>query len=127
MSIENTLERIATALEQIAGSHTRPVEETPKPARSAARPKTTSPTADISEETPSGEVKDEQPPASATAEAPSSFDYEADVKPLILKIGAQKGRDAILSLLGEYGVKSGQELTEDQYEAFATSAKEVLG
>lgn len=134
MSIENTLERIATALETLAGRTTQPAEAAPektKPARSAAKPsaKDTSSTADTSEETPSGEVKDEQSDASGTDDTPpgATLDYEAEVKPLILKIGAQKGRDAILALLKEYGVSSGQALTADQYEAFVASAKEVLG
>ena len=44
MSIENTLERIATALETLAGRTTQPAEAAPektKPARSAAKNSTT--------------------------------------------------------------------------------------
>lgn len=127
MSIENTLERIAAALEAIERklNANEAAPEKPKPARSAAKPKaeTTSSTADTSAETPSSAGS----PASDTDDIPSALGYEAHVKPLILKIGAQKGRDAILALLGEYGVKSGQELTSDQYVAFVASANEVLG
>lgn len=136
MSIENTLERIAAALEGIERKLNPaevPVSEdaAPKPklARSAPKPSatTTSPTADTKEETPSGDQASEQPAASGTADDQSALTYEVDVKPLILKVGAQKGRDAVLKLFADYEVKNGQELTAEQWPDFIASANEVLG
>lgn len=141
MSIENTLERIATALEQIAGNHTRPVEgtdETPAPekpkrapsAAKASEPKGTSPTDASQEQQPSGEAETpsaQEQAASSSGETQSDLSYEGDVKPLILKVGGTKGRDAAIDLLGEFDVDKGDKLDPAQWPAFIARANEVLG
>jgi len=135
MSIEATLERIAAALEAIANNSPVLVPaadaapEKPKRAPSAPKPsaETTSPTAGTKEETPSGEATGNQAVASDTAGDPSELTYEADVKPLILKVGGTKGRDAAIGLLNEFEVDKGDKLDPAQWPAFIARANEVLG
>jgi hypothetical protein len=52
-----------------------------------------------------------QSPASGSSE---TLDYEKDVKPLVIKAGGVKGRDAVLALFGTFGVTKGPELKADQ-------------
>lgn len=124
--IEEQLARMAAALEGIqailaqghAAADARGTDETPKPkasAQRAAKKGTTTPTStteEVSEPIQQETIVD--------------IDYERDVKPLILKVGGTKGRDAALGLLAEFEVKGGTELKPDVYPAFIARAKELL-
>lgn len=51
-----------------------------------------------------------------------AISYEEDIRPL-LRAKSLANRDALVALLGKFGVKSGQELTADQYPAFLAGLK----
>lgn len=61
--------------------------------------------------------------ASTAATEPVTYDQ---VKPLILKINAAKGREAAAAALGKFGVTKGPELKPEQYAPFVAHATEVL-
>lgn len=134
--IEEQLARLSAAIEALnitiaqghaavdaRGRSTGEVQEDPKPKASAprvAKKEITTPTSTTEEASVSTETE-------TTAEISSGdIDYERDVKPLILKVGGSKGRDAALALLAEFEVKGGTELEPDVYPAFIARAKELL-
>jgi hypothetical protein len=51
-----------------------------------------------------------------------TFDYEADIRPL-LRAKTLTNREGLIALLGTFGVKSGAELTAAQYPAFFAGLK----
>lgn len=59
--------------------------------------------------------------------APAALTYEANVRPLALRLSAEKGRDALVALLAKFGVKKGQDLVPDQFPAFIDAANAALG
>lgn len=61
--------------------------------------------------------------ASTAATEPVTYDQ---VKPLILKINAAKGREAAAAALGKFGVSKGPDLKPEQYAPFVAHANEVL-
>lgn len=61
--------------------------------------------------------------ASTAATEPVTYDQ---VKPLILKINAAKGREVAAAALGKFGVTKGPELKPEQYAEFVAHANEVL-
>jgi hypothetical protein len=125
--IEQELARLSAAIEALnatlAQGHAavdarEPTPEKPKPAQRAAKKETTTPTTTTEEAPASGDQE--------TETSPVEIDYEKDVKPLILKVGGTKGRDAAVALLGEFDVKAGTALTADQYPAVIARANELL-
>jgi len=98
-------------------------EKPAKPARSAAKAKTTPPTSEPETATGDGEKETpEQEPASDE----SALDYDADVKPRILKFAAAKGRPALIELFGEFGADSGPNLSADNYADFVAAVDKAL-
>lgn len=87
----------------------KPQPETPAPA--AASPAPAAPAAS---------------PASSTEPA-ASLDYEKDVKPLVVKLGATKGREAVLAVFEKLGVAKGPELKPEQLAAAAEAFNAALG
>lgn len=69
------------------------------------------------------EVKKEEPKSEAKAEA---LDYGKDVKPLLLKVSASKGRDALVGLLTKFGVAKGDLLPADKLSQVVSEANELL-
>ncbi|OZI58725.1 hypothetical protein [Bordetella genomosp. 1] len=61
----------------------------------------------------------------ATGDDDTPIDYDADVKPRVLKI-AQTSRDKVVALLQRYGAKTGKDLKADQYASFVADADRVL-
>lgn len=53
-------------------------------------------------------------------------DYEKDVRPLLVKVSTGKGRDALVSLLSQFGAAKGDQLKTDQFTAVITAANELL-
>jgi hypothetical protein len=53
-----------------------------------------------------------------------AISYEEDIRPLI-RTKSLANRDALVALLGKFNVKSGQELTADQYPAFLVGLKAI--
>lgn len=100
-------------------------------AKDTAAPKPTKPVA-----TPSGSPAAAPAPASTPAAPPASsskptasgaLDYEKDVKPLVLKLGATKGRDAVVATFGTLGVAKGTELTAEQLPGARAAFEAALG
>lgn len=58
-----------------------------------------------------------KPAAKAAAEEEAEgITYEKDVRPLILELGKAGKRESIASVLANFGVEKGPELTEEQWE-----------
>lgn len=84
---------------------------------------------------PTASVRPEPEPAAAPApvpskpakaKAPAEMTYEENVRPLALKVAGTKGRDALVALFTEFGVKSGPALKPEQFAAFIARCNEVL-
>jgi hypothetical protein len=58
--------------------------------------------------------------------APAALTYEADVRPVAIKVAGKLGRDALVALFAEFGVKAGPELPADKFAPFIARANEVL-
>lgn len=71
-----------------------------------------------SPEKPAGKVEEPKPePTKPAADTP--LDYVADVRPLVLKVGAlPDGREKLTALLAKFGVAKGPELSADKLPAF---------
>jgi hypothetical protein len=63
---------------------------------------------------------DDQPTASAALE------YERDVKPLVIRAGGAKGRDAVMALLSKFGVAKGPDVPADKLPAFKGELEALL-
>ncbi len=66
-----------------------------------------------------GKSSDEIKPAPA-------LDYEKDIKPRVLLLSKDKGRDATIATLSRFGVAKATELNEDQWPAFLEFVNAVL-
>lgn len=87
------------------------VEKAPEPVEAA-------PAAVEAEPEPAAPVED-------VAAAPK-FDYDADVKPLVLKLVGAKGRAAVEALFAEYGVANAQQIDPSLYGEFIDNVKAKL-
>ena len=75
---------------------------------------------------PGAQPSTPQPVECDTAPA-ASLDYEADIKPAVLKLVQTKSRDAAIGLFKEFGVENAKGLTADQWPAFMARVNELLG
>lgn len=75
------------------------------------------------EDAAKAETKKEEPKSEPKAEA---LDYGKDVKPLLLKVSASKGRDALVGLLSKFGVQKGDQLPADKLGAVVAEVNELL-
>jgi hypothetical protein len=62
---------------------------------------------------PAAEIKAAKPEAAAASPS-EPIDYAKQVKPMLLKVSADKGRDALVTLLAKYGVTKGDKLPADK-------------
>lgn len=62
---------------------------------------------------------------SAAGETPS-LDYDKDVKPRVLRLAAEKGRDKTAAALARFGIKRATELDKDRWPEFTTFLDKVL-
>lgn len=106
-----TAPKPAAAPAAAAGPATAPAAEAAAPEKTAAAssPAAASAAADVQ--------------ASTAATEPVTYDQ---VKPLILKINADKGRNAAAAALSKFGVTKGPDLKPEQYAPFVAHANEVL-
>ncbi|MDE4917758.1 hypothetical protein ACUXAV_005102 [Cupriavidus metallidurans] len=72
-------------------------------------------------------------PSASTAEKSSdetqpapALDYEKDIKPRVLLLSKDKGRDATIATLSRFGVAKATELNEDQWPAFLEFVNKVI-
>ena len=63
--------------------------------------------------------------AAAKDKAPA-LDFEKDVKPLIVKISVEKGREKAIALMQRFGVSKSPDLLPDQYADVVKQAKAIL-
>ena len=73
----------------------------------------------------------ETPAASSATvtESPSetaALDYTKDIKPILIKVSKDKGRDALIALLSKFGVFKGDELPVAKLNAVLADANELL-
>lgn len=54
------------------------------------------------------------------------LDYEKDIKPKVLKLAADKGRDATAATMARFGVKKAPELNKSQWPEFVRFIDRVL-
>lgn len=71
------------------------------------------------------------PAAKQPAEPPKptstgALDYEKDVKPLVLRLAKEKGRDTVLGVLGEFKIAQANLLKPEQYGDFITACNKAL-
>ncbi len=64
-------------------------------------------------------------PAAAKPTAAESATYD-DVKKAILKLSSAKGRDQVVSVLGQFGAAKGPDLKPEQYAAFVAKVNDAL-
>lgn len=117
-----TLADAVVAAQHLAGTVTLSAADLPKVAPPAAT-KTTK-----AEPTPAPAPA----PAAAAAEtekvegSDNALDYEKDIKPKVLKLAAEKGRDATAATMARFGVKKAPELNKSQWPEFVRFIDRVL-
>jgi hypothetical protein len=93
------------------------------------------PTADSASSAPGATQATTAPKADAPAQTSSTPDvqpsgdevtYDGNVKPAILQIAKDKGRDMVTALMQRYGATKGPELKAEQYADFVKDAQRVL-
>jgi hypothetical protein len=116
----------AVALEQ-------PIKITEAPGKPEKAAKTEPKTADKPtaqpEPKPTAPAKSEtsSPAASQSPASGEALDYDKDVRPLVIKAGGVKGRDAMLELLAKFGVGKGSEVKPEQLPAFKADLEALIG
>lgn len=97
-----------------AASHVAEVQvEKPAPKAKPAATPAPAPAAASSQQETAGASSASSTGASESQEA--ALDYEKDIKPLIVKLGAVKGRDAVMEVFKALGVDKGPSLKPAQY------------
>lgn len=61
-----------------------------------------------------------------TGDAGAALDYEKDIKPRVLLLSKEKGREATVATLGRFGVVKATELNADQWPAFLEYVNKVI-
>lgn len=64
--------------------------------------------------------------AQGKAEEPAALDYEKDVKPRVLQLSKEKGRDPTVALLQRFGVQKATELKPEQYARFISDIDRIF-
>lgn len=80
---------------------------------------------------PASTAKPSESPASpasgaTTGDASAALDYEKDVKPIVIKVGAAGKRDALVELLKKFGVAKGPEVPTDKLPAFKAELEALV-
>lgn len=116
-----------TATEVVVHHSGKNEEPAPKATRKrvekAPEPVEAEPAAVEAEPEPAAPVEDV---AAAPEPATATFDYDADVKPLVLKLVGAKGRAAVEALFAEYGVANAQQIDPSLYGEFIDNVKAKL-
>ena len=112
------------------GPQVEPAELTADPVKEAkAKAKKSAPVAAEPIATPQESAQPTPEPTAAEEPAVpvATLDYEADIKPAVLKLVQTKSRDAAIGLFKEFGVENAKGLTADQWPAFMARVNELLG
>ncbi len=59
-------------------------------------------------------------------DAGDALDFEADIKPMLLKLNKAGGRDALLDLFEDFGVEKGDELKPAQFVKVLAAIKKAI-
>lgn len=65
-------------------------------------------------------------PAESPAKGDTPLDYEKDVKPIVIKVGAAGKRDALVDLLKKFGVAKAPEVPADKLPAFKAELEALV-
>lgn len=98
----------------------KPAATKPGNAKPAGTPAAAAPSAP---ETPAASTASSSAPETPAAD----LDYEKDIKPLIIKVGAVKGRDTVTSVMSALGVAKGPELKPAQFADAKAALEAALG
>ncbi|ANA34311.1 hypothetical protein [Ralstonia mannitolilytica] len=97
---------------------------------SADLPKVTPPASTKTTKAESSPTPAPAPAAAAATEksdgGDNALDYEKDIKPKVLKLAAEKGRDATAATMARFGVKKAPELNKSQWPEFVRFIDRVL-
>jgi hypothetical protein len=123
-------DELAAHIAQLSGVKQPAVKEVAAPA--APKPEKTKPPAvspaPAAEPTP--QASETAKPASLPASTPSAesgvLSYDADIKPLVIKVGATKGRDAVVAILGTFNAAKGTDVGADDLPAFKAALEHAL-
>lgn len=105
-----TLKELIGALQSMGKPESIPVTAARKPAPKAEALAAEKPAPSVEEKAPALDTKVVAEPASEA----SPLDYDKDVKPRILLL-AGKDRQAVVEVLGRFGVTTAKDLQPDQY------------
>lgn len=117
MSIEAALAANTAALEKLTAaiqsrsnqaSEVEPAEPAPKRGR------------------PSKAASDPAAPANVPTNVPTNVPSYKDVADVLVPLAESKGRDTLVGLLGEFGVKSADQIKPEQYSAIMSRAREIM-
>ncbi|WP_375199077.1 hypothetical protein [Cupriavidus metallidurans] len=133
----NSLSEALTIAQQLANGTADAAATTQAAISKAAKEsKTSNPNAPATSGNDAGTAsteKSSQPSAStaekssdATSSAAPKLDYEKDIKPRVLTLSKDKGRDATIATLSRFGVAKATELSEDQWPAFLEFVNKVI-
>lgn len=126
-----------TAAQFLAG-HDVPADSAAKAviAKAAEKPQPTATTEGKEQASASATTKPsgEQSASTATSSsaepqtdaAGAALDYEKDIKPRVLLLSKEKGREATVATLGRFGVVKATELNADQWPAFLEYVNKVI-
>jgi hypothetical protein len=67
-----------------------------------------------------------KPEAGQDSPETETLDYEKQVKPFLVKVSQEKGREALIALLDKFGVKKGDQLPAAKLAAVLANANELL-
>ena len=90
------------------------------------QPEESAPKAAKKVETPKPAATQPAAPEAAAASPSEPLDYARDVKPVLIKVSATKGREALIELLGKHGVAKGDQLSADKLAVVLDEARELL-
>ena len=124
----------ALAAAQFLAGHDVPADSATKAviAKAAEKPQTTATTAGKEQASasattkPSGEQSASTAASSSDAQTSAALDYEKDIKPRVLLLSKEKGREATIATLSRFGVTKATELNADQWGDFLDYVNKVI-
>ncbi len=107
----------------------KPVEEVVVAVPEPHTSETSAPTPDTSSSSAlkSTEQPAEAPSAPLSSEpSPSSLDFDKDITPLVLRVVAEKSRETVIEILGQFGAARASEVPEAQWPELLNALTDAL-
>lgn len=117
-ALRDLIARLATSPTALHMSATEFLQDHNKPTESAKVEEVKKPV----EKTPATS----KPEAGQDSPEAATLDYEKQVKPFLVKVSQEKGRDTLIALLDKFGVKKGDQLPAAKLAAVLANAYELL-